>query len=130
MLQIIFRLLMSYLFLVQKFNRRTALEPTIKLSYEALHPPLRQTAVISWPSVHRPCKPLSILRFSVFVVSGCAVGYFLFSEGKEIFFNSIFLGSERWKLFCKLCPVLGLAGLANVLTPVRWLFTVNLIPEF
>ena len=28
------------------FNRRTALEPTTKLSYEALHPPLRQTAVI------------------------------------------------------------------------------------
>ena len=32
-------------FLAQKFNRRTALEPTTKLSYEALHPPLRQTAV-------------------------------------------------------------------------------------
>jgi len=29
-------------FLAQKFNRRTALEPTTKLSYEALHPPLRQ----------------------------------------------------------------------------------------
>jgi hypothetical protein len=32
-------------FLAQKFNRRTALEPTTKLSYEALHPPLHQTAV-------------------------------------------------------------------------------------
>jgi hypothetical protein len=31
--------------LTQKFNRRTALEPTTKLSYEALNPPLRQTAV-------------------------------------------------------------------------------------
>jgi hypothetical protein len=31
-------------FLAQKFNRRTALEPTTKLSYEALNPPLRQTA--------------------------------------------------------------------------------------
>src|SRR5690554_7725755 len=30
------------------FNRRTALEPTTKLSYEALHPPLRQTAVSGW----------------------------------------------------------------------------------
>lgn len=30
--------------LAQKFNRRTALETTTKLSYEALHPPLRQTA--------------------------------------------------------------------------------------
>lgn len=40
-------------FLAQKFNRRTALEPTTKLSYEALHPPLRQTAVGCWPSVFR-----------------------------------------------------------------------------
>jgi hypothetical protein len=32
-------------FLAQKFNRRTALEPTTKLSYEALNPPLRQAAV-------------------------------------------------------------------------------------
>ena len=32
-------------FLAQKFNRSTALEPTTKLSYEALNPPLRQTAV-------------------------------------------------------------------------------------
>ena len=32
-------------FLAQKFNRRTALEPTTKLSTVALHPPLRQTAV-------------------------------------------------------------------------------------
>jgi len=59
-------------FLAQKFNRRTTLEPTTKLSYEALNPPLRQTAVISWPSVHRPCKPLSLLSFCVIVVS--AVG--------------------------------------------------------
>jgi hypothetical protein len=35
-------------FLAQKFNRRTALEPTTKLSYEALNPPLRQTAVGNW----------------------------------------------------------------------------------
>ena len=32
-------------FLAQKFNRRTALEPTTKLSYDALNPPLRQTDV-------------------------------------------------------------------------------------
>ena len=37
-------------FLAQKFNRRTALEPTTKLSYEALNPPLRQTAVSCCPS--------------------------------------------------------------------------------
>jgi hypothetical protein len=34
-------------FLARKFNRRTVLEPTTKLSYEALHQPLRQTAVSS-----------------------------------------------------------------------------------
>jgi hypothetical protein len=33
-------------FLAQKFNRRTALEPTTKLSNEAPHPPFRQTAVM------------------------------------------------------------------------------------
>mgnify|MGYP007060990595 CR=1 FL=1 len=32
-------------FLAQKFNRRTELEPCTKLSYEALNPPLRKTAV-------------------------------------------------------------------------------------
>jgi len=37
-------------FLAQKFNRRTAFETTTKLSYEALNPPLRQTAVTSCPS--------------------------------------------------------------------------------
>jgi len=35
-------------YLAQKFNRRTALEPTVKLSYEALNPPLRQTVVMGW----------------------------------------------------------------------------------
>ncbi len=35
-------------FLSQMFNRRTELESITKLSYEALHPPLRQTAVGGW----------------------------------------------------------------------------------
>jgi hypothetical protein len=115
-------------FLAQKFNRRTALEPTTKLSYEALHPPLRQTAVGCWCSVVRVCKPMSLLSLNViiFVISGCAFAYFLFSEGEGIFFNSILSAWERCKLFCKLCPVLGLVGLANVLTPVRWLIVVTL----
>lgn len=47
-------------FLAQKFNRRTALEPTTKLSYEALNPPLRQTAVRCCPSF-LSCCCLSIL---------------------------------------------------------------------
>src|SRR5690606_28201630 len=71
--------------------------------------------------VHRGCKPLSLLSFTVIVVLVCAVAYFLFSEGEEIFFNSILSAWERWKLFCKLWSVLGLVRLANVLTPVRWL---------
>jgi hypothetical protein len=55
-------------FLAQKFNRRTALEPTTKLSNEALNPPLRQTAVLAaGVSVHRVCKPLSLLSFQSFV---------------------------------------------------------------
>src|SRR5690554_4028035 len=37
--------------LAQKFNRRTTLEPTTKLSYEALNPPLRQTAVSRSPFI-------------------------------------------------------------------------------
>jgi hypothetical protein len=52
-------------FLAQKFNRRTTLEPTTKLSYEALHPPLRQTAVVCCPSCIIVC--LSVIYFS-FVV--------------------------------------------------------------
>jgi hypothetical protein len=102
------------------FNRRTALEPITKLSYEALHPPLRQTAVGCWCSVFRVCKTLSPLCSTVFlfVLVVCAVAYFLFLEGQENFFNSILAGWERWKLFCKLCLVLGLVGLVNVLTPV------------
>ena len=57
---------------------------------------------------------------------GCVVAYFLFSEGKEIFFNLILSGWERCKLFCKLWSVLGIVRLANVLTPVRWLFCIVL----
>src|SRR5690606_18266416 len=41
-------------FLAQKFNRRTALESTTKMSYEALHPPLRQTAVVRSVFFFRP----------------------------------------------------------------------------
>ena len=75
---------------------------------------------------------MSLLSFTVivFVVLVCAVGYFLFSEGEEIFFNSIFSAWERWKLFCKLWSVLGLVRLANVLTPVRWLFVIEMEISF
>jgi hypothetical protein len=66
-------------------------------------------------------EPLSILHFSVFVVSGCAVAYFLFSERVELFFNSILFGRKRDKLFCKLWIVFRLVRFANVLTPVSGL---------
>ncbi|OYX24235.1 MAG: hypothetical protein B7Z06_09125 [Flavobacteriales bacterium 32-35-8] len=47
-------------FLSQKFNRSAALEPTTKLSYEALHPPLRQTAVIASGSCQFSVVDLSL----------------------------------------------------------------------
>ena len=50
-------------FLAQNFNRRTALEPTTNLSYEALNPPLRQTAVMGCPSVFR-VDCLSVVRWN------------------------------------------------------------------
>lgn len=50
-------------FLAQKFNRRTALEPTTKLSYEALNPPLRQTAVVRSVFFFRP-DCLSVVRWN------------------------------------------------------------------
>lgn len=100
----------------------------------ARHRQLRQHAVGCWCSVFRLCKPLSLLSFTiiVFVVLVCVVAYFLFSEGKGDFLNSILSGWERWKLFCKLCPVLGLVGLANVLTPVRRLlvFVIDVFKKF
>jgi hypothetical protein len=43
--------LMKLLDLAQKFNRRTALESTTKLSYEALFSPLRKINVECCPSI-------------------------------------------------------------------------------
>jgi len=64
-------------FLAKKFNRRTALELTTKLSYEALNPPLRQTAVSCCPSVFRP-DCLSVVRWdrhTLCQVLVCALAY-------------------------------------------------------
>src|SRR5690554_3095003 len=76
-------------FLAQKFNRRTALEPTTKLSYEALNPPLRQTAVTGWRSCCPWLKPLSLLSFATncpnVFVSVCGLAFLKFLEGKGIF---------------------------------------------
>jgi hypothetical protein len=57
--------------------------------------------------VHRVCKPFSLLCFCVIVVSVCAVAYFLFSEGEEIFFNYslhywflfVFVNHKRFQFF-------------------------------
>jgi len=89
-----------------------------EMSCEALNRQFPEGAVISWPSVHRVCKPLSILRFIVFVVSGCAIAYFLFSEGKEIFLIQFFLGGKVEALLSRSCGMLGFVRLSNVLTPV------------
>jgi len=60
-------------FLAQKFNRRTALEPTTKLSYEALHPPLRQAAVSCCPSdFHIDC--LSVVQWDRHTLCQVLVG--------------------------------------------------------
>jgi hypothetical protein len=58
---------------------------------------------------------------------GCAVGYFLLSEGEEIFFYSILSAVESCKLFCKLWSVFGLVRLANVLVTVGRLFIFKLM---
>jgi hypothetical protein len=87
-------------FLAQKFNRRTALEPTTKLSYEELNPPLRQTAVSSRPSVVCPCKPLSLLSFCVIECRLC-VAFLIFFEGSENFFKNNFVLRWLCKLFVK-----------------------------
>jgi len=41
----------------KNFNRRIALEPTTRLSYEALHTPLRQAAV----STSCSCPPVEVV---------------------------------------------------------------------
>ena len=76
-------------FLAQKFNRRTALEPTTKLSYEALNPPLRQTAVIGW----RSCLSwvTTIFMSSVSVI--CRVLFCLACVSGVLFLL------KRWKFF-------------------------------
>ncbi len=83
-----------------------------------------QTRVISWPSVHRPCKPLTLLSCRVIKGWLCGRVFFIFRRGGD-FFNSILSGWERCNLFCKLWSVLGLVLVANVLTPVRWLFSLH-----
>lgn len=63
----------------------------------AQNPPFCQTAVGSWCSVVRPCKPLSVLGFSVIVclffclsVSGCALRFLFFLKSREIFKNNFY----------------------------------------
>src|SRR5690554_6116298 len=94
---------------------------THKTVIKALNRHLLQTRVIA----SGYCPPSLQTIVSIEFLRHCRVGLcgcvFLFSEGEEIFFNSILSAWERWKLFCKLWSVLGLVRLANVLTPVRWL---------
>ncbi|MFM7858323.1 MAG: hypothetical protein ACKO96_41995, partial [Flammeovirgaceae bacterium] len=101
--------------LAQKFNQRTAPEPTTKLSYEGLHPPLRQTAVTSWPSVVCVVKVWSDKGFAVivrllfwFLFNGCAVAVLKLFEGVEILKNNFSWAGEVEALLQTLVCALGL----------------------
>lgn len=102
-------------FLAQMFIRRTALEPTTKLSYEALNPPLRQTAVTSWRSVDRVVKVRYDKGFAVIVrlvfwslCGGCALADLKIFEGKEILKNNFSWAGEVEALLQTLVCALGL----------------------
>ena len=79
--------------------------------------PLLPAGVLSTVSVNHWHYWVS-LSFCVGCVSG--VLFFFWSVGKNIL--KFFLGAERWKLFCNFWSVRWLVRIANVLTPVRWLF--------
>jgi hypothetical protein len=102
-------------FLAQKFIRRTALEPTTKLSYEALNPPLRQTAVTSWRSVCSVLKVRSDKGFAVIgelmfwsLCVGCALAVLKIFEGVEILKNNFSWVEEVEALLQTLVCALGL----------------------
>jgi hypothetical protein len=83
-------------FLAQKFNRRTALEPTTKLSYEALNCQFIAGAVIGW----RSC--LSWATIILYVVHGyhlssalclACISVVLFFLKRWFFYNKFSFGS-------------------------------------
>jgi len=51
----------------------------------------------------------------------CVLGVLFFLKRWKKYFEILF-GLEGWKLFCNFCSVRWLVRIANVLTPVRWLF--------
>ena len=62
-----------------------------KQSYEARHPPLRQTAVSCWRSVVRVLNRFTVNGFKSFIfLSGFACRVFFIFRREGIFFNSIF----------------------------------------
>src|SRR5690606_41431632 len=79
-----------------------------KLSYEERPPPLRQTAVSSWRSVHRLSKPLSVCRLNVGL---CVRVFFLFQKGRKIFLFNFF--RETSTLFLQLWLVCRLVAAAK-----------------
>jgi len=119
-------------FLAQKFNRSAALEPTTKLSYEALHvwlqvwlpvclpstklsyealhPPLRQTAVTCWCSVVFLCTLLSVLSFSVIVCRVVRLHIF-FQKGRRFFLIQFCLRGKGRRSFARFGLCLGLCSL-------------------
>jgi hypothetical protein len=96
-----------------------------KQSYEARHPPLRQTAVSCWRSFVRVLKrfTVNVFKLVIYFLSGfeCRVFFIFRREGK--FFNSIFsLDGNKHTLFAALVCV-WIERLQNVCAYVSWLFS-------
>lgn len=73
--------------------------------------------------VHRVCKPLTLLSFTVIVCALVvyAFAYFLFSEGQEIFLIQFCQGGKGGSSYHSFGLWVGIEGLRYVLTPMYWL---------
>ncbi len=78
------------------FIRRTNVCLTTKLSYEALNRQFFVGAVRCWRSVHRVCKPLSLLSCRVIECRLC-VAFFLFFRSVGIFLIQFFICAVKVK---------------------------------
>jgi hypothetical protein len=88
-------------------------------------PPLLAVGLLS---VHR-CKPLPLLSCTVMLWRSVRLDVLIFyKRGEKIL--KFFSGWKRWKLFCKLWSVRCFVRLANVLTPVRWLFVIVFVINY
>jgi hypothetical protein len=72
-------------------------------------------------SVHRPCKPLSVLSFKVFVVLVCVSGVLIFLKGRKKYFE-FSLALEQTYSLASFGLCVGLCGLSMCMTAVFWLY--------